>query len=111
MKEVETMEEQAATNITSLVEIASNSKNIINSKFRVTGSFPLSLDSNSEIASRLVGMQIADLGIDYLEHRNALIEAVTVEDIKRVADELIDPDSFTVVVVGDPVAVEPTAAR
>jgi len=80
-------------------------------KTYITGSFPLSLDSNSEIASRLVGMQIADLGINYLEHRNALIEAVTVEDIKRVAGDLIDPDSFTVVVVGDPVAIEPTAAR
>lgn len=77
----------------------------------ITGSFPLSLDSNGEIASRLVGMQIADLGIDYLEHRNRLIEDVTVEDIKRVAGELIDPSTFTVVVVGDPVAIEPTAAN
>ena len=39
MKEVETMEEQAATNITSLVEIASNSKNIINKYYSVQ--FPL----------------------------------------------------------------------
>jgi zinc protease len=59
----------------------------------------------------LVGMQIADLGIDYLERRNGLIEAVTVEDIRTLAGELLDPDSFTVVVVGDPVGVEPAAAQ
>lgn len=84
---------------------------LADAKTYITGSFPMSLDSNSEIASRLIGMQIADLGIDYLEHRNALIEAVTVDDINRLASKLIDPDSFTVVVVGDPVAIEPTAAR
>ncbi len=84
---------------------------LADAKTYITGSFPLSLDSNSEIASRLIGMQIAELGIDYLERRNPLIEAVTIEDIKRVAGDLIDPDSFTVVVVGDPVAIEPTAAR
>ena len=84
---------------------------LADAKTFITGSFPLTMDNNGEIASRLVGMQIADLGIDYLEHRNQLIEDVTVDDIKRVAAALIDPNSFTVVVVGDPVAIEPTAAR
>ncbi len=84
---------------------------LADAKTYITGSFPLTLDSNAEIASRLVGMQITELGIDYLEHRNQLIENVTVEDIKRLAGDLIDPNSFTVVVVGDPVAIEPTAAR
>ncbi|MFP6757857.1 MAG: pitrilysin family protein, partial [Alphaproteobacteria bacterium] len=75
----------------------------------LTGSFPLRLDSNSEIASMLVGMQIAKLGIDYLERRQGLIESITREDISRVAGALIDPDSFTIVVVGDPVSIEPSA--
>jgi zinc protease len=84
---------------------------LADAKTFLTGSFPLRLDSNGEIANMLVGMQIADLGIDYLERRNGLIEAVTVEDIRTLAGELLDPDSFTVVVVGDPVGVEPAAAR
>ena len=46
----------------------------------LTGSFPLRLDSNSEIASMLVGMQIAKLGIDYLERRQGLLESNTRED-------------------------------
>jgi zinc protease len=78
-------------------------------KTYLTGSFPLRLDSNSEIASMLVGMQIAELGIDYLEHRQGLIESITLDDIQRVAAALIDPDSFTIVVVGDPAAIEPSA--
>jgi zinc protease len=78
-------------------------------KTYLTGSFPLRLDSNSEIASMLVGMQIAELGIDYLEHRQGLIESITLDDVRRVAASLIDPDSFTIVVVGDPAAIEPSA--
>ena len=86
-------------------------KELADAKTYLTGSFPLRLDSNGEIANMLVGMQIADLGIDYLERRNGLIEAVTVEDIHTLAAELLDPDSFTVVVVGDPLGVEPAAAQ
>jgi zinc protease len=47
-----------------------------------------------------VGMQVDDLGIDYLERRNAYIEAVTLEDVRRVARRLYHPDQLLVVVVG-----------
>jgi zinc protease len=83
---------------------------LADAKTYITGSFPLSLDSNGEIAGRLVGMQIADLGIDYLDRRNGLIEAVTLEDADRVARDLLEPEDFTVVVVGDPTGIEPTGA-
>ena len=43
-----------------------------------------------------------DLGIDYIDRRNSLIEAVTLEDLERVADEILDPDALTIVVVGQP---------
>ena len=69
-------------------------------KTYLTGSFPLRLTSNDRIARTLVGMQIDDLGIDYLERRNAFIEAVTLEDARRVAARLYHPDRLLVVVVG-----------
>ncbi len=75
---------------------------LADAKRYLTGSFPLRLDSNNEVAAILVGMQIAGLGIDYLDHRDDLVEAVSREDVARVAGALIDPDSFTVVVVGEP---------
>jgi zinc protease len=56
----------------------------------------------------LVGMQLEDLGIDYLEKRNGYVEAVTLEAAKRVAARLYKPDALTVVVVGTPEGVTPT---
>src|SRR3546814_11979918 len=68
----------------------------------LTGSFPLRFSSSDNIAGMLVGMQIENLGIDYLEKRNGYVEAVTLEQAKRVAKELYKHDAPTVVVVGTP---------
>ena len=43
-------------------------------------------------------IQLDKLGIDYPERRNALIEAVTLADAKRVAKRLLDTKMLTVVV-------------
>jgi len=77
-------------------------KELDDAKTYLTGSFPLRLTSNDRIASLLVSMQSDDLGPNYLEDRNSFIEAVTLEDIKRVAARLYDPESLLTVVVGDP---------
>ena len=79
-----------------------------NAKTYLTGSFPLRFSNSPRIAGMLVGMQQEDLGIDYLDKRNALIEAVTLEDAKRVAARLFQPDNLTVVVVGKPEGIEAT---
>lgn len=77
-------------------------------KTYLTGSFPLRFSSSSRIAGMLAGMQIENLGIDYLDRRNSLIEAVTIEDARRVARRLFDASALTVVVVGRPDGVTPT---
>ena len=74
----------------------------------LTGSFPLRFTATERIASILVGMQTEDLGIDYLDKRNSYIEAVSLDDIRRVARKLLHPDDLTVVVVGQPKDVKPT---
>lgn len=71
-------------------------------KTYLTGSYPLRFDGNSRIASILVGMQMEDLPIDYAVTRNAKIEAVTMDDIRRVAQDLYQPDALHFVVVGQP---------
>ncbi len=68
----------------------------------LTGSFPLRFTSSRRIASMLAGIQIENLGIDYLDRRNSFIEAVTIEDIRRVAHKWLDADALTFVVVGNP---------
>jgi len=52
-------------------------------------------------------MQIHDLGIDYITRRPALINAITLADIRRVARRVMKPDALTVVVVGQPDGLEP----
>ena len=49
-------------------------------------------------------MQFDDLGIDYIERRSALIDAVTPADTKRVAQRLLAP-GLLVTVVGRAQAV------
>ncbi|HET8727139.1 MAG TPA: pitrilysin family protein [Alphaproteobacteria bacterium] len=75
---------------------------VANAKTYLTGSFPLSLTSTDQISGMLIGMQIEELGIDYLDTRNDRIEAVTVGDVNRVAAELLAPDALTTVIVGQP---------
>jgi zinc protease len=71
-------------------------------KTYLTGSYPLRFDGNGPIASILVGMQMDGMPIDYVTTRNAKIEAVTMEDIKRVAARLFRPEDLHFVVVGQP---------
>jgi zinc protease len=52
------------------------------------GSYALSLDTSGKIAVQLTQIQIDNLGIDYIQRRGALIDAVTMEDAKRVARRL-----------------------
>ncbi|MBN7784752.1 insulinase family protein [Ponticoccus gilvus] len=67
-----------------------------------TGAYPLRFDGNGPIAKILVGMQMDDLTPEYIETRNAKIEAVTLEDIQRVAQELMKPEALHFTVVGRP---------
>lgn len=77
-------------------------------KTYLTGAYPLRFDGNARIARILVGMQMDDLGLDYVNTRNDRVNAVTLEDINRVARELIQPDQLHFVVVGQPDGLEST---
>jgi zinc protease len=68
----------------------------------LTGSFPLSLDSNTGIAGVLSGYQTAGRSADYVNRRNTLIQAVTREDVARAARRFFYPDAYTFVIVGQP---------
>ena len=83
-------------------------QDLTDAKTYLTGSFPLLLDSTTSIAGLLVTIQLDHLGIDYLDRRNALIEAVSQDDIKRVAHRLLDPAALSFVVVGKPEGVTAT---
>ena len=75
-------------------------------KTYLTGEYPLRFDGNGRIASILAGMQLIGFPIDYIDTRNAKVEAVTAEDVTRVAQRLLDPEALRFVLVGRPEGVE-----
>lgn len=79
---------------------------LADAKTYLTGSFPLRFTSSGRIAGILVSMQMEELGIDYLDRRNQLIEAVTLADVNRLARDLLAPDALAFVVAGAPVGVD-----
>jgi zinc protease len=72
----------------------------------LTGEYPLRFDGNGPIADIMVGMQMIDLPPDYVIDRNDYIEAVTLDEINRVAAELLDPEGLHFTVVGQPEGLE-----
>ncbi|WP_232845468.1 M16 family metallopeptidase [Aurantimonas marina] len=69
-------------------------------KAYVKGSYAIrNLDSSLAIASTLVGIQLDDLGNDYIDRREAIIDAVTMEEVKQIARKLLSVEP-TVITVG-----------
>lgn len=83
-----------------------SAQELAQAKTYLTGAYPLRFDGNAEIAGILVGMQSVDLPTEYIANRNDLVNAVTLEDVNRVAGELLDPDGLHFVVVGLPEGLE-----
>ena len=80
-------------------------KELEEAKTYLTGAYPLRFDGNSRIASIMVGMQMQKLPVDYIATRNDKVNAVTLEDVNRVARDLLDPENLHFVVVGKPVGL------
>lgn len=71
-------------------------------KTYLTGAYPLRFDGNGPIANILVGMQLDSLPIDYAATRNDKVNAVTLEDVQRVAARILRPEDLHFVIVGQP---------
>ena len=70
-------------------------------KSYLTGSFPLRIDSNKKIAGFLTAVEYYGLGLDYVDNYKNLINAVTKDDILRVAQKYLHPERYMLVVVGN----------
>jgi len=75
-------------------------KELDDAKSYFIGSLPLALDSTTAIAQTLLSMRVNNLPKNYLDHRNAEIDAITLQDAKRVASKLFDPNNLTFSVAG-----------
>ena len=68
---------------------------------RPTGVFPIRLETQEGLTDQLVQIKMLNLPIDYLDTYRDRIQAVTVEDIQRVAEKYVKPDEAALIVVGD----------
>jgi zinc protease len=75
---------------------------LADAKTYLTGSYALGFDTSDAIAGQLVGIQRYGLGRDHIDRRNGYIEAVTGEDVARVARRLLAPAPPFWVIVGRP---------
>jgi zinc protease len=68
----------------------------------LTGSYALRFDTSTKICEQLVHLQTEGFSVDYLDQRNGLIEAVTLEQTQRVAKRLFDGKKLLVTIAGRP---------
>jgi zinc protease len=87
-----------------LAESGPTEDELTKAKSYLKGAYALNLDTSNKIAGALLQIQLDDLGIDYMDRRGSLIDAVTLEDAKRVARRLLKSDML-VTVVGRPQGV------
>jgi zinc protease len=79
-------------------------------KSYLKGSQMLALDTSSKLASALLQYQLDKLPIDYIEKRNAIVDAVTLDDTKKAAQRLWGQGLLTVIVGRAPQAAAQPAA-
>ncbi|MGE0213695.1 MAG: M16 family metallopeptidase [Parvibaculaceae bacterium] len=90
-----------------MAEEGPTQKELDEARTYLTGSYALRFDSNRKIARQLLAIRRDDLGIDYVEKRNSMVDAVSLEDVKRVARRLLEADLiFTIVGRPDGVAAK-----
>ena len=80
-------------------------------KSYLKGSQMLALDTSSKLASAMLQYQLDGLPIDYIEKRNAIVDAVTLDDTRKAAKFLWGQGLLTVIVGRAPqAAAQPVAA-
>ena len=78
---------------------------LADAKTYLTGALALSLDSSGAIAGLLHSMQVDGLAPDHLIKRGALIAAVKIDDVRRLARRVLRDEALITVVVGKPVGI------
>jgi zinc protease len=73
-----------------LAEEGPTANELAEAKAYLNGSFVLNLDTSSKIAALLVQLQLDGLGIDYFTRRPEMINAVTLDDARRVAKRMLN---------------------
>ncbi len=76
-------------------------KELKDAKSYLTGVFPLKAETQEGLTNMLVSQQLYDLPADYLQTYRDKVNAVTLDDVERVANKYITPEKLAIVIVGD----------
>lgn len=78
---------------------------LADAKTYLRGALALSLDSSGSVAGLMQSLQVDGLSPDHLVRRGALIDAVKLDSVRRMARRLLRDEVMTTVVVGKPVGI------
>jgi len=78
-----------------------SAKEIGDAKSYLTGVFPIRLETQEGLTDQLVQIKMLNLPDNYLQMYRDRVQAVTIEDIQRVAQQYVRPDEAALIVVGD----------
>ena len=82
-----------------MAENGPTAQELADAKAYVKGAYAIgNLDTSMAIARTLVDLQVEDLGIDYIERREALIDAVSLDAVKKVAKRLLSAEPAVMIV-------------
>ena len=73
---------------------------LADTKANFIGRLPLSLESNGGVANALLNIERHQLGLDYYQRYQGLVNEVTAEDVLTTARKFIDPDRLAIAVAG-----------
>jgi len=76
-------------------------RELADAKAYLTGSFPLTIETPNAIATQIVNVMFYGLPVSDLQNFRERVNAVTVDDIQRVAKLYLKPDRLSVVLVGN----------
>ena len=79
-------------------------RELADAKAYLTGSFPLTIETPESIAMQVVNVIFYGLPLEHLQNFRDRVNAVTVDDIQRVARALLRPDRLSIVLVGNAAA-------
>ena len=76
-------------------------RELADAKAYLTGSFPLTIETPNSIAMQVVNVLFYGLPLEQLQNFRERVNAVTVDDVQRVAQKYLRPDRLSVVLVGN----------
>ncbi len=88
-------------NIKRIRENTVSEKELEDAKAYLIRSLPLEIETDREVAEKMVLSEFFSLGLDYFDKYPEYIKAVSERDVMRVAQKYLNPENFALVIVAD----------